>query len=207
MHRYPFPRGFCHRDDLVVKDDRAAVEGGGGTHLPGGNIYFNTHPETLHRNTHLANLQCGNRNLYKITSFYFTSLFSQFVRSWVCSDLVSSQSNVTKSHQEPGTKQNQAELVVYDVTNKSGDNLRSTQEASLSTSLGPPPITIILKTLLPVLFPGIHENDRNFPHCTSSGTGVTTVNHCSLQVSVCPQEPGRSCCPTRQWYVFAQQLS
>lgn len=147
------------------------------------------------------------KHLYEIALFsYFTSLCSECVRNWVCSDLVSSQSNVTKSHWEPGIKENQAEPVVYDVTNKFGDNLRSMQEASLSTSLGPSPTPITLKPLFPLLFPGIHENDRIFPHCISSDTGAA-VKLCSLQVSVSPREPGRSCCPTRQWYVFAQQLS
>lgn len=89
---------------------------------------------------------------------------------------------------KPSTKQKQAEHVVYDVTNKFGDNLRSTQEASLSTSLGPSPILIIVKPLFPVLFPAIHENDRNLTCCTSSDTGAAVKQHL-LQASVCPRVP------------------
>lgn len=91
-------------------------------------------------------------------------------------------------HHKPGTKQKQAEHVVYDITNKFRDNLRSTQEASLSTSLGPSPILIIVKPLFPVLFPGIHENDRDLPCCTSSDTGAAVKQHL-FQVSVCPTAP------------------
>lgn len=68
------------------------------------------------------------------------------------------------------------------------DNLRSTWEASLSTSLGPSPILIIVKPLFPVLFPGIHENDRNLTCCTSSDTGAAVKQHL-FQASVCPRVP------------------
>lgn len=92
------------------------------------------HPENLHRNACLANLQCRNRNIcMKYLRFPISLVFVQ-----ACSDLVGSQRdcNINNSQWQPSTKQNQAEPVVYNVTNKCGDNLRSTQEASLSTSLG-----------------------------------------------------------------------
>lgn len=100
-------------------------------------------------------------------------------------------------HHKPSTKQKQAEHVIYDVTNKFGDNLRSTQEASLSTSLGPSPILIIVKPLFPVLFPAIHENDRNLTCCTSADTGAAVKQHYCRRQSV--PECRRSYCPTRQW--------
>lgn len=93
------------------------------------------------------------------------------------SNLVSSQSNITTKQAPNKSKQN-----------KFGDNLRLTQEASLSTSLGPSPILIIVKPLFPVLFPGIHENDRNLTCCTSSDTGAA-VNQDLLQASVCHRVP------------------
>lgn len=87
---------------------------------------------------------------------------------------------------QPVTKQNQEEPVVF-ITNKSGDNPRSTQETSLSTSLGLCLIPTTPKPLFPVLFPGAHENDGIFPRCNSSGTGAG-VKQRLVQVSVSPRE-------------------
>jgi len=115
------------------------------------------HPETLHRNAPLEKLQHMNGNLDKRASFsYFTSLCSECMGSWACSDLVSSQHSVTKSHHEPGTKQTKQNLLYMSLTNKLRNNLRSTQENSLSSSVGPSPIPTTLTRLFPVLLPWIH---------------------------------------------------
>lgn len=89
---------------------------------------------------------------------------------------------------------------------KSWDNLRSTQEASLSISLELSPIPTTLIVMCFLSFSQGFMKRTEISHCTSPGTGAA-VKQCWLQESISLREPGRNICPESQCYVFAQQES
>lgn len=108
VHSCPFPQAFCHWDNLIANDDRTAVESWGGTHLPGGNIYFNKTSWDPTQKCSLSKSKVQEqKHFYEIVSFStFTGLCSECMRNQFYSDFVSSQSNITRNQAPNKSKQN-----------------------------------------------------------------------------------------------------
>lgn len=156
-------------------------------------LAFIKHPETLCSNTTVETFIQNNIFLYLLSQFQLCK-----VPSWL---------RVCQNHREPSTKQNKPDLYcMMLLIKKSWNNLRSTQEASLSLSLELSPILTILIALCFLSFSQGFMWRTEISHCTSLGAGAA-VKQCWLQESISLREPGRSICPKSRCYVFAQQES
>lgn len=174
------------------------MEDGRGTHLSGGTDHFNKTPwKPTYKCSFSKTIVQEQKSLCEIHSFsYFTFLCSKCWKNQPCSEPCRLSYRMQHQYLSVGAKHQTKPgrmccIWCYkQMWEQSEVNTRSLL-VCLSWTFSDSHNS---KTMLPVLFPGIHENDRNFPFWTSSDTGAALKQH-SLQVSACLREGGEELLP------------